>query len=341
MLNIIKAVSVIIGTVIGAGFASGREIYIFFNIYGIKGIIGTLIASILIGIIIYKVLKQIKGKNITNYSEYISKIGFNKKVESILGSVINIFLLISFYIMVAGFCAYFKQEYQWSPFIIGIAVSLMCYFTFMNKIDGVTKINTILIPILIIMIIWIAIKNGFYGLNTLVQKAQIQKQSQVANWLISSFQYASYNSIVLIPILLGLKRYTLGKEKIISIISSCIFCCLSIILYNILLGGGLYIQNIDLPLVYIVKSFGIVYQYICGIIVVLAIFTSAVAAGYGFLQNSTKTKKGYSLMAKCICISSIFVSQIGFSQLINSLYPIFGLISIIQILYIFKHKAEC
>lgn len=38
MLNILKAVCVIIGTIIGAGFASGREIYLFFNRYGIKGV---------------------------------------------------------------------------------------------------------------------------------------------------------------------------------------------------------------------------------------------------------------------------------------------------------------
>ena len=30
MQNIIKVILVIIGTIIGAGFASGREIYIFF-----------------------------------------------------------------------------------------------------------------------------------------------------------------------------------------------------------------------------------------------------------------------------------------------------------------------
>ena len=31
ILNVAKVVSVITGTVIGAGFASGKEIYIFFN----------------------------------------------------------------------------------------------------------------------------------------------------------------------------------------------------------------------------------------------------------------------------------------------------------------------
>ena len=59
MQNILKAVCVIIGTIIGAGFASGKEIYVFFNNYGIKGIAGIAIASVLTGIVIYKVLMQI------------------------------------------------------------------------------------------------------------------------------------------------------------------------------------------------------------------------------------------------------------------------------------------
>ena len=33
VINIIKVIAVIIGTIIGAGFASGKEIYIFFAKY--------------------------------------------------------------------------------------------------------------------------------------------------------------------------------------------------------------------------------------------------------------------------------------------------------------------
>ena len=44
MKNISKVSFVIIGTMIGAGFASGQEIYAFFSIYGIKGILGIIIS---------------------------------------------------------------------------------------------------------------------------------------------------------------------------------------------------------------------------------------------------------------------------------------------------------
>lgn len=160
MASIIKATCVIIGTIIGAGFASGKEIYLFFNTYGEKGILGIIIASILTGVIIYKVFMQIRSLEVNNYKEYLSQMKKNSKIKEILNIIINIFLLMSFYIMIAGFCAYFQQEFNISPIIIGVAVCLMCYITFMNHIEGVTKINTILIPFLILMIVLMGIKVG-------------------------------------------------------------------------------------------------------------------------------------------------------------------------------------
>ncbi len=47
----VKIASIYVGTVIGAGFASGREIIDFFGIYGLKGILGMIIAGILFSLI--------------------------------------------------------------------------------------------------------------------------------------------------------------------------------------------------------------------------------------------------------------------------------------------------
>lgn len=160
MQNIIKAVCVIIGTVIGAGFASGKEIYVFFNQYGEMGLLGILVASILTGIIIYRVLTQIRNIETKNYNHYLEKIQMKPRIKEILNCIINIFLLASFYIMIAGFCAYFKQEFGFPTMIVGTIVSLLCYITFMNHIDGVIKMNTILIPFLIFMLLFIGIKSN-------------------------------------------------------------------------------------------------------------------------------------------------------------------------------------
>ena len=45
----------VIGALIGAGFASGQEIYAFFYKYGVNGLFGLIICSILTGVIINKI----------------------------------------------------------------------------------------------------------------------------------------------------------------------------------------------------------------------------------------------------------------------------------------------
>ena len=101
---------VIIGALIGAGFASGQEIYSFFYSYGIIGIVGIIVTCGLIGLMIYKSLKIICSKEINSYDEILRIFIKNERVTKIINMILNILLLVTFYIMIAGFGAYFEQE---------------------------------------------------------------------------------------------------------------------------------------------------------------------------------------------------------------------------------------
>ena len=71
-------------------------------------------------------------------------------------------------------------------------------------------------------------------------------------------------------------------------------------------------------------------------IIIIAIFTSAIASGYGFLKNVTQEK--YKKTMFLICFSSILIAPLGFSKLVNLLYPIFGILGLVQIYSILKVK---
>ena len=108
MLNILKVTFVIVGTIIGAGFASGQEIMIFFNNYGLFGFLGLILSIVLICFIIYKTLKINLTHNIKTYQKFIeiiipSKLRENKILVFTIINIINIFLFISFNVMVARF----------------------------------------------------------------------------------------------------------------------------------------------------------------------------------------------------------------------------------------------
>ena len=154
-MDILKVVFVIIGTLIGAGFASGQEVNTFFFSFGIKGLLGIILSSFIIGIIIYKTFKIIYKNNINNYKEFLNCLLKNEKINNITNSIINIFILVSFYVMIAGFGAYLQQELNLNSIIGSSILAILCLILFKTNVNGLVKVNEVLIPILIIIVILI------------------------------------------------------------------------------------------------------------------------------------------------------------------------------------------
>lgn len=154
-MEILKVVFVIIGTLIGAGFASGQEIYAFFFSFGIKGLIGIFVSSFIIGITIYKTLKIIHKNNINNYGDFLNNLIKNKKINNITNIIINIFILVSFYIMIAGFGAYLQQEFNLYSIFGSSILAILCFILFRTNVNGLIRVNELLIPILIITVVLI------------------------------------------------------------------------------------------------------------------------------------------------------------------------------------------
>lgn len=322
---------VIIGTLIGAGFASGKEIYLFFMKYGKLGQIGIIISGIFTGLIIYLVLKKMQEKQIQNYSDLLQNINpKNKKINKCINVIVNSFLLISFYIMIAGFSAYMEQAYKLPIYISSIFFIIVCYIVFQKSLQGMMKINSYLVPVLLFLILYLGIKNIPYLIES---KAAVLIQTNQKGFLINSLLYASYNSIILIPVLVTMKKYINSQNQInlISIISSILIVLLSFAIYGLLLKGQFFVEELELPLIEITQEFGSIFKYIYGFVIIVSIFTSAISAGYSFLQNVSKDKNSYKRNLILISIIGVFVSNIGFSNLVQILYPTFGVLGLVQI----------
>ena len=124
---------------------------------------------------------------------------------------------------------------------------------------------------------------------------------------IKAILYASYNCIILIPVLVQLSslvrnesykskslkdtsvkkssvKIIKNKSLIISIISSGIICVLSFAIYNLLLQGDYEIFRLDMPLIAISKQIGVFYGIIYTLIIGIAIYTSAASSGVRILK---------------------------------------------------------
>lgn len=333
MRDILKVVFVIIGTMIGAGFASGQEMYLFFFSYGIEGILGIFIASFLMGFVIYKTFQMVDRYGVSTYKEFLDVvIKRGKKLKAVVNICINIFILITFFIMVAGFGAYFEQEIGVNRMIGSVVLAVTTFFVFMTSVKGVVKANELLVPILIGFLILI----GLISLKDLplFELKNYIIRSNASNFILSAILYSSYNSILLIPVLLTLKNYIKGKSQILKIatISTIIMIVLSIIIFLLLTKVDVDITQLEMPAVYVVSNMYKVLKYVYGFIILGSIFTTTISLGTSFLQNTAKRKKSYTQIVVIMCITSVLISKIGFSNLVGSLYPIFGYLGLLQIL---------
>lgn len=331
MIEVISITLVIIGALIGAGFASGQEIFSFFYIYGKNGIYGILIMSILIGIFIYKSLKIIYQKQVYNYNDFLNLFIKNTKIRNVILWIVNVLLLVSFYIMVAGFGAYFEQEIGINRIIGSIVLNLLCVIVFFSNIKGVLKASNLIVPFLIFFIFFIGIKN-------IVQIRTIDFHQMKNNWILSMIIYNSYNFILLMPVLISLKKQITKEKNIkkVSILVTIIILILSINIFFLLLNANIKeIENQEMPFVYIISNYFNKYKKIYAFIVLASIFTTAISVGIGFLQNISKNSNSYPQFVLFMCITSLLMSNIGFSKLLNFIYPVFGYIGILQIVIIF------
>ena len=308
----------------------GQEIYSFFFIYGKLGILGIIISAILFGIIIYKTLILSKKYNLDNYNKLLDKIIKNNKVKSFIKYIINVFLIASFYIMIAGFSAYFSQQFNVNRVFSSIILLVLCYFTFKKNVNRIIKISTILIPIIILILILFGVKNISNIINI--------KTSTNSEWLFKAILYTSYNSITLIGLTGTMNKYLKNRKECIMVAfcSTAIICSLALIIFFLLINVK---ESVEIPMLYVAKEFGGIYKYLYNIIILIAIFTTAISEGYTFLENISKNSiKKYKTFNFILCISAIPISLLGFANLVNTIYPIFGVIGLIQIAIIIIKK---
>lgn len=326
MFNVIF---VVIGTLIGAGFASGSEINLFFNRFGITGFFGIFISMFIILFVMYRILSINLNIKANSYNEFVYKKFNNKYIQLFLKIVIDSFALISFYVMVAGFSSFFSQELNVPKIFGSFIICISSFFIFNKSINAIVKVNTILTPLLLILLLFL----GFRCINI----DSISPSLTVSgDFFTSSILYASYNIIILIPMLISLNKFINNKKSciIISTISAAIILFLAILISLILFSCNNIgnFNDIELPIVFIASKINVYYKYIYGALILIAIFTSSIASGYSFLDNfATKHFKYVNFL---LCISGIFIGNISFSSLINLLYPIFGFLGIFSLSFL-------
>lgn len=335
--NIMKVSGIFVGSVIGAGFASGQEILQFFTVYRRNGIIGIILTIILFCFLSIAVMEYVYKFKMKNYTELINSLA-GKYAGMAIEFIVMFFLGISFFIMTAGAGALFKEHFGLSVLIGAAIISISCCIVFLFNFKGVIAINTVIAPILVVCI-------GALGCWVLscshVPTFSIQSTNVLGNWFSSSIIYVSYNSIALIAMMSTLLPFLTSRKVVYagSLLGGGLLLIMAIVIFAM---TDLYypeIMKFEIPIIHVVKKLNFSASGFYSVVLLIAMFVHAVTAGFCFLNKiSCKSVYKFNLYAIIMCILAIPLSLFGFSNMVKGIYPLFGYIGLFQVIII---SASC
>ncbi|WP_291632358.1 transporter [Clostridium sp.] len=333
---IFQTAAVFVGTIVGAGLASGQEITQFFSTYGYMSFFGILICG-LIYIVISSIIISISVKHkLSSYTELITLVspGFFGVITDIFTSF---FLISGAAIILAGSGALLHQYFGVSKWIGILLMSIISLYTLLKGTKGLITINSFIVPclttiIITIFVLYLMFYKDMVSASYIKQIPSYKNNILPAQWFISALLYAGFNMLccsgVLVPLSSEIKR---KRILIPGVILGALVLTILCYLVNIMLLLNIpQIFKYEIPLMYITHRFGTLLQILLLCVIWCEMFSTEVSDIYSV--GKTLEKKfniPYKRAVLLILVIALPISQIGFRNLIKILYPGFGAISLI------------
>lgn len=294
-----KHSAVFVGTVIGAGFATGEEIKLYFS--------GCSILSVVISALVFSSLLAL--------FLYVGKIGFLKiKRFTVVLRIIKVgAVLISVIAMGAA-----AEDVVWG--ILGIkgggVLTLVATFTLaLSGSKSLGIVNSIAVPLIVVFIVCI-----FIRVDTGVD---ISGKTSI----VSAVGYASMNIFCG-----GMVVSRSGKEmssKQIWVSSGFTFLAVSTLMVCIKLCIGSGVGS--MPLVGVARNVGL--ETVAEVVVYLAVFTTMLS-NVSLIYRDVKKVLRYDLGVLVFLVFTVTLSlKIGFSQIVQTGYPVVSFCGVAYVIY--------
>ncbi|MBP3283982.1 MAG: hypothetical protein J6M02_00590 [Clostridia bacterium] len=315
-----------IGAIIGAGFASGQEIRRFFVDYGIVGYLGFILVAFLFMLLGEKIMNMGYSSKADSYDKILGY-AFRCKWKPFFDYLICCFFIATASTMFSGFGALCEQFFQ-IPFALGsLMMALISFGIVIFGINGVMKLSSVAVPVLILLTSYISLKSlAGTEFTQITHITEIRNISAIPV-ILSAVLYASYNLVLSISVLAALganarDKSSMKKGSVISAITIFIFG--SIIYFALFMNYG-KIQGAEIP---IAALTGPSQTWLYFISFFFAVLTTAISLLYGIYTRVGQNVKHFFV----ICVISYLLSLVGFSTLVAKLYTLMGVFGVFLLL---------
>ncbi len=330
--------AVYVGTVVGAGFATGREIVEFFSRFGFIGLIGILMSGYIFVFLGSKLMIIAAKINARSFQELNTHL-FGKHFGLIINGLMLIMLLGVCAVMLSGAGAVFEEQLGLSKSIGVVFTIALSIITMLVGIKGLFAVNVVVVPMMIsfsFILLFFSIQQPFFLENILyIPFAEDGWKS-----VVSPFTYAAFNLMlaqaVLVPVASDIKDihtikwggYFGGIALTIILVSS-----------HLSLVNIPNLESYEIPMAAIMKSLASSIYWIFVFVIYGEIFTSVIGNVFG-VERQIRQYFNIPTVVTVIGIFTVcyFGSFIEYGELLSYLYPLFGYISLTFIILLWMKK---
>lgn len=327
-----------IGTIVGAGFATGQEILQFFTQYGKWATLTILFSTSLfiwLGTKMMTISRQIGAASYEDLNKHL----FGKKAGALISMAMLVILLGVNSVMLAGAGSVFSEHLN-LHYQTGLLITIIgSYLVLSRGMNAIMKMNSVVVPFMILLSVLIVFKTShlptafrFITLTT--------DHPPILAWL-SPLLYTSFNLLMAQAILVPLgsrieNRKTLRMGGILGGIG------VGFMLLSAHFAMSAQMPNImqyEIPMGNIAVQLGTAIHLIYIILIFMEIFSTFVADMYGVtLQLQQRLSVSPKLISLTVMLMCYLLSQFGFSNLLSILYPIFGLLGLFWVIRLMRAK---
>lgn len=341
----------IVGSIIGVGFISGKEILTFFAGYGEYSFILCFIACVLIGLFLYFIVAlNIYSKNNTHINKKCKM--FNKCLKyyksndnkcdksaflyifDIILSVCQISICSAMFASFDTFFNLFNINFALNVIIkILVAVSIIIYL-FKSK-DNVFRFNSSVFMIMLFIILislFCVLKSAKYG------KIELKIDIKTAFY---PLLFVGMNVFTVYPLVDELSQNFVSKKEgvLFAFLTSLfLFIPLTVVDFLIVFFGEPFL-NSDMIMLGLVGSVsgGLFIIYL--VAVLFGVITTLLSTAYG-ASSILKKFFPYSIIDCLVVLISLILSFFGFSNIIDKVYPFMGGVCLIFLIMKFRFQKK-
>ena len=343
-LSVLRIGLIYTGCLVGAGFASGREAWQFFGVFGKWGYAGVIVATLLyigVGLMTVDIAHR---KNTADISALINPID-NKTLNTFVGVMMCFFLLVAYVALTAAGGALLESKTGLSHAAGSLLICLLCIITALGGFSSISDKAGKISPVLVVGTLVL----GIYLIAThtdAVSHLEPHRTSKVAShWLTAVIGYVGYNASAAVPVLGQCAMHSDSRKRSESgaILGGIILGTCTLILFLSTSTDPALSGQSSFPMMNLCERVFPALGKVYAVLLLLAIFMTQTTVFYGF-TTKLGDRKNSKAIAWAVGLAGYVCSLYGYYNFVANIVPIVGYVSLaffgLEIINLIKVKRK-